>query len=307
MLLILRGMGRACVVGGLGIFGFHGDSSLCCVAFFKRGGLAFSKRVFLAFSNQDSDYHYQFWCLIAPKLPLFNFFTTKPSRLPVRTPLGQEVRFVRMSTTKNLGDRIGETHPRALPGFGKLVVSIVLILHFFLIGLVYFSNNSLKRMPWADDLLQQTQLYTIPLGWYTELAPMSLIGSEMYERPVEVSIKSDAQSQVWKEWSGPGRGDARWRRLMQVAGALAINGDEEGLALLGLSLVKQGRRSGMEIERIRLVGKGAGAGGAGAGGAEQEPESLFEATVVALGDGEVTLVPAIEPTRTVPVMSIKGD
>jgi hypothetical protein len=26
-----------------------------------------------------------------------------------------------------------------------------------------------------------------------------------------------------------------------------------------------------------------------------------------LGDGEVTLVPTIEPTRTVPVMSIKGD
>ncbi len=207
-----------------------------------------------------------------------------------------------MSTKNSVGERAGGAQLRAFPGIGKFVVSLVLIFHFFLIALVYFSNNSLKRMPWADDLLQRTQLYTIPLGWYTELAPMSLIGSEMYERPVEVSIKSDAQSQVWKDWQGPGRGDARWRRLMQVAGALAINGDEEGLALLGLSLVKQGRSSGMEIERIRLVGKGADASGA-----EQEPESLFEATVVVLGDGEVTLVPTIESTRTVPVMPINGD
>lgn len=207
-----------------------------------------------------------------------------------------------MSTKNSVGERAVGAQLRAFPGVGKFVVSIVLILHFFLIALVYFSNNSLKRMSWADNLLQRTQPYTIPLGWYTELAPMSLIGSEMYERPVEVSIKSDAQSKVWKEWEGPGRGDARWRRLMQVAGALAINGDEEGLALLGLSLVKQGKRSGMEIERIRLVGKGADAGGA-----EQEPESLFEATVVVLGDGEVTLVPTIESTRTVPVMPINGD
>lgn len=91
-------------------------------------------------------------------------------------------------------------------GLLKLVLSLVLLFHFFVIGLIYFSNNSLRRMPWADDALQAIQAYTIPLGWYTELAPMSLIGSETYDRPVEVSIKSDRESRVWNSWKDQERG-----------------------------------------------------------------------------------------------------
>lgn len=188
-------------------------------------------------------------------------------------------------------------------GLLKLVLSLFLLFHFFVIGLIYFSNNSLRRMPWADGALQAIQAYTIPLGWYTELAPMSLIGSETYDRPVEVSIKSDRESRVWNRWEGSvrggaGKGDARWRRLMQVAGALAVNGDEEGIGLLALSLVEKGKAEGMDIEAIRLIGKET----ASADGQVLEPETLFEATVVELEDGETTLVPAMEPTRTVPVV-----
>ncbi len=188
-------------------------------------------------------------------------------------------------------------------GLLKLVVSLFLLFHFFVIGLIYFSNNSLRRMPWADDALQAIQAYTIPLGWYTELAPMSLIGSETYDRPVEVSIKSDKESRVWNSWEGSvrggaGKGDSRWRRLMQVAGALAVNGDEEGIGLLALSLVEKGKAEGMDIEAIRLIGKET----ASADGQVLESETLFEATVVELEDGETTLVPAMEPTRTVPVV-----
>ncbi|MEY2614129.1 MAG: hypothetical protein RL069_2941 [Planctomycetota bacterium] len=188
-------------------------------------------------------------------------------------------------------------------GLLKLVLSLVLLFHFFVIGLIYFSNNSLRRMPWADDALQAIQAYTIPLGWYTELAPMSLIGSETYDRPVEVSIKSDRESRVWNSWEGSGTGkavggDARWRRLMQVAGALAINDDEEGIGLLALSLVAKGKAEGIDIEAIRFIGKQT----TSADGQVLEPETLFEAAVVELEDGETTLVPALEPTRTVPVV-----
>jgi hypothetical protein len=62
--------------------------------------------------------------------------------------------------------------------------------------------------------------------------------------------------------------------------------------------VEKGKAEGMDIEAIRLIGKET----ASADGQVLESETLFEATVVELEDGETTLVPAMEPTRTVPVV-----
>jgi len=43
------------------------------------------------------------------------------------------------------------------PAWLRAAVSVVLVLHFGLISLVYVSNNSLSRMPLADTVLIQMQ------------------------------------------------------------------------------------------------------------------------------------------------------
>lgn len=180
---------------------------------------------------------------------------------------------------------------RAFPGWLKLLVSLLLVVHFGLIGLTYFSNNSLKRMPIADQLLQKCHPYLIGLGWYTELLPMSLVGSESYDKPVGIDYKTDRDSRTWTSWIESESEGVRWKRLAQLIGALATNEDEEGLGQIALSLVRQARSSGLEFDQIRFTTK--------------DPDStgrlkLYQATIVPLVSGELTLVPEIEQTRTVP-------
>ena len=50
------------------------------------------------------------------------------------------------------------------PAWLRAAVSLALVLHFGLISLVYFSNNSLSRMPIADNLLIKIQPYLVGLG-----------------------------------------------------------------------------------------------------------------------------------------------
>jgi hypothetical protein len=178
------------------------------------------------------------------------------------------------------------------PAWLRAAVSLALVLHFGLISLVYFSNNSLSRMPIADNVLIKMQPYLVGLGWYTELLPMSIVGSESFDRPVQIDYRSDRSSRTWTAWIDSASSDARWRRLSQLAGALASNEDEEGFGLIALSLVQRARAQGLEIDQIRFTSKDSTGKGNG---------MLYQATVIPLTNGELTLVPSMDSTRTVPV------
>ncbi|MFM8572239.1 MAG: hypothetical protein ACKOAU_11635 [Pirellula sp.] len=178
------------------------------------------------------------------------------------------------------------------PFWLKLVVSSVLTAHFGLIALVYFSNNSAHRAPLADQLLQKCQPYLIGMGWYTELLPMSLVGHETYDKPIGIDYKLESSSRIWTPWIDSTTSDRRWKRLGQLSGALAVNEDEEGLGLIALSLIKKARSEGLNIAQIRYTAR------------DPETQSnllLYQAVVVRLANGELTLVPELEPTRTVPI------
>ena len=191
------------------------------------------------------------------------------------------------------GPSEGVSPPKqALPTWIKLIVSMVLILHFSLISLVYFSNNSLHRMPLADQIIEKFHPYLIGLGWYTELLPMSVIGSEAYEKPVTIDYRLERTSKTWNSWIDSSTSDVRWKRLAQLAGALAINDDDEGLGQIALSLVRRARAQGLEFDQIRFTAIEPGS---------SQNVLLYQATIIPLASGELTLVPELESTRTVPV------
>lgn len=178
------------------------------------------------------------------------------------------------------------------PTWLKILVSLGLMAHFSLIGLVYFSNNSMHRMPWADDLLQKSQPYLIGMGWYTELLPMSLIGYEIYDKSIGIDYKLDRNSRTWTSLVESAESDLRWRRLCQILGAFALNEDEEGIGQIALSIAKRARQEGIQIDQLRITTQDA---------ESQANVLLYQAWLVPLKDGDLTLVPELEPTRTVPV------
>lgn len=178
------------------------------------------------------------------------------------------------------------------PTWIRVLVSSLLAVHFGLIALTYFSNNSTLRMPIADRMLQLSHPYLIGFGWYTELLPMSLVGSESYDKPIQIEYRTDKNSRTWTNWIETTTSNARWRRLCQLAGALAVNENEDGLGEIALSLVEHARTNGLEIEQIRLTTQADDA---------QGKSLLYQATIIPLESGETTLVPQLESTRTVPV------
>jgi len=184
----------------------------------------------------------------------------------------------------------------------RLIVSIAILFHFGALSLTYFSNNSLRRPVFADRLLIQLQPYLITLGWYSELAPVALVTDDPYDRSMKIEYtsapsytkrttdtKADTQ---WTEWLDSARADARWRRMVVLAGALVANDDTDGMGLLAHAIVARAAKDGIAMERIRFAS-------ADDAGVEQ---SVYEAKIIRLDGKEVTLVPSIEPTRTVPVV-----
>lgn len=147
-------------------------------------------------------------------------------------------------------------------------------------------------MPLADQIIERFHPYLIGLGWYTELLPMSVIGSEAYEKPVTFDYRLERTSKTWNSWIDSSTSDVRWKRLAQLAGALAINDDDEGLGQIALSLVRRARDQGLEFDQIRFTAIEPGS---------SQNVLLYQATIIPLSSGELTLVPELESTRTVPV------
>ena len=175
----------------------------------------------------------------------------------------------------------------------RLIVSFAILFHFGALALTYFSNNSLRRPVFADRLLIQLQPYLITFGWYSELAPVALVTDDPYDRSMKIEYTSAAADTQWTEWLDSARADARWRRMVVLAGALVANEDTDGMGLLAHAIVARAAKNGVAMDRIRFASTDDS-------GVEQ---SVYEAKIIRLDGIEVTLVPSIEPTRTVPVVS----
>lgn len=175
----------------------------------------------------------------------------------------------------------------------RAIASIAILFHFGALSLTYFSNNSLRRPVIADRLLIQLQPYLITLGWYSELAPVALVTDDPYDRSMKIEYTSTPADAKWTEWLDSARADARWRRMVVLAGALVANDDTDGMGLLAHAIVARAAKAGIAMDRIRFASTDDM-------GVEQ---SVYEAKIIRLDGKEVTLVPSIEPTRTVPVVS----
>lgn len=190
----------------------------------------------------------------------------------------------------------------------RLLISAAILFHFGVLSLTYFANNSLRRPVFADRLLIQLQPYLITMGWYSELAPVALVTDDPYDRSMKIeyiSARADTKwadtkwadtrwaDTKWTEWLDSARADARWRRMVVLAGALVANEDTDGMGLLAHAIVARAAKDGIAMDRIRFASTDDA-------GVEQP---MYEAKIIRLDGKEVTLVPSIEPTRTVPVVS----
>ncbi len=174
------------------------------------------------------------------------------------------------------------------------VISAALIVHFALLTLNYVSNNSMLRSDFADQTLVAVQPYTITLGWYTEFAPVSLATGENFDRAMKIEYKTSRRDSKWETWINSKRAHPRWRRLVALAGAWAETEDSDGLGLIAVALVTHAAKEGIQIERIRFALSTPPEG--------QQADPIYEASVVKLTESDITLVPKIEPTRSVPVI-----
>jgi len=201
---------------------------------------------------------------------------------------------------RNTSDRTSfeaqQNPPNRWPWFARAAISLVLVGHFSTIALNYASNNSLRRSEFADEAMVMLQPYLISLGWYTEFAPVSLVTGETFDHAMAIEYKIDRRDTNWTTWVDTKRANSRWRRLAALAGALAEHDDSDGLGLIAHALVNRAAKEGKDVQRIRFAMK--------LPSVSNQLESIYEASVVKLSDSDVTLIPQIEATRSVPVLSL---
>lgn len=186
--------------------------------------------------------------------------------------------------------------PKPWPVAIRTAISFVLIAHFGMLTLNYVSNNSLRRSDFADKALIAMQPYLITLGWYTELAPVSLVTGETFDQSMTIEYKTNRRDTNWTTWVDSKRSGARWRRMVALVGALADHDDADALGLIAHSLVTRASQEGKEIQRIRFAMK--------IPSISNQPEAIYEASVIKLNESDMTLIPQIEPTRSVPAITV---
>lgn len=177
------------------------------------------------------------------------------------------------------------------------------MFHFAVIALCYASNNSQIRSNLADTVLQWLQPYTIPMGWYVELAPLPLVSSSETERPTRVEVRSSQGSKSWTPLVDSTKAGPSWRRLMTLVGALQSHDDSDGMSLIAHAISAKAISEGTPIDGIRFVvsSEAASTSAAATGNTAAVDQVLFEAKILSAGADDLTLVPILEPTRSVPV------
>lgn len=165
-----------------------------------------------------------------------------------------------------------------------------------MVALNYASNNSLRRSEFADQTLVMLQPYLMTLGWYTEFAPVALATGETFDQAMTIEYKTNRRDTNWKMWIDSRRSDAKWRRLTALAGALAEHDDSDGLGLIAHALVTRAAKEGIAIDRIRFAME--------IPTLSDSPSAIYEASVIPLNESDVTLIPQIEATRSVPASPV---
>jgi hypothetical protein len=214
---------------------------------------------------------------------------TRSKHDPNSQPMSAAAAAATASGRRDAVDRV--TAGRAWSWPVKLLVSMALLVHFAILALSYFSNNSLQRSNMADTVLQSVQPYTIPMGWYVELAPLSFVTGEAYERAMKIEFKKSQTDSQWATFVDSSDSDARWKRLVTLAGALEANEDSDGLGLIAHSIAAKATRQGTPVDQIRFA----------ATNESGSVVTVYQAKIIALDNKELTIVPILDPTRSVPV------
>jgi hypothetical protein len=89
---------------------------------------------------------------------------------------------------------------------------------------------------------------------------------------------------------------------MTLVGALQSHEDSDGMSLIAHAISAKAISEGTPIDGIRFVASAEAASNAAATGtAAAVDQVLFEAKILSAGADDLTLVPILEPTRSVPV------
>jgi hypothetical protein len=225
-----------------------------------------------------------------------------------RKAVSFEKTFMNRSVSESRGQHASQRYASAStatpwPLWLRVLLSVALVFHFAVIALCYASNNSQIRSNLADTVLQWLQPYTIPMGWYVELAPLPLVSSSETERPTRVEVRSSQGTKSWKPLIDSTTASPSWRRLMTLVGALQSHEDSDGMSLIAHAISSKAISEGTPIDGIRFVASSDAASNSAAspGNAAAVDQVLFEAKILSAGPDDLTLVPILEPTRSVPV------
>jgi len=187
----------------------------------------------------------------------------------------------------------------------KLLISIAILVHFSSLCVAYSANQ--MRSPLQDRVLVFLQPYLIGFNFYPETLPVELIADENPPSSTRISISSSGQG----EWStvlstqvsaleSLSLHGLKSRRLLQLLSALSKNEDEDGILRILESVAMRVDSIDFKLgtvdkpfDKIRLELPGVPTDDGGL-------EPVFvEALVARFEDGEIGLVPKVEPHRSV--------
>lgn len=174
-------------------------------------------------------------------------------------------------------------------------LKILILFHFFAIGLTYSANW--RRSAIQDSTLGWLQPYLISGNWYHEMLPVEWVSDAIGQKPVRLSIQTADSPLEWKpalDSSIKFSDQARTNRLLHVLTELAVSEDTQGLTNVLKSIVLHLESNparhlvGIRLERFSFP--------------TSEPESetvLYEASVARFPGGEFGFVPKLESHRSV--------
>jgi len=179
----------------------------------------------------------------------------------------------------------------------RWAISLAILAHLACVILTYSTNSN--RSSIQDIARVWSQPYLIGANWHQEMLPIEWISAN-HESDLAVTIllkknpPTDEQLQDWLPVLVPKSavfGAERAKRLLHVMSELAAAEDQDSVGLIKLlySMVLhlESIPGSQPLDRIRLQRT------------DFENTVLFEAAVARLENGDIGLIPMIEPNRTV--------
>ncbi len=206
------------------------------------------------------------------------FMASSDSKIPIAPTSGTRVRPVAWSV--------------------RAIVSLLVVLHFFLVVTTYAANW--RRSGVQDDALSLCQPYVIGLNWYVEMLPIEWCKSDSADSKARLSVqsKSGTERSLLLDSTADTLDRAKKRNLLRLLVSVVEAGDDDGAALLLASMIKHAQNSreqtdpivSVRLEKLLDV-------------TDSSYSVLYEAAVKHSEAGKVQFLPALEPQRTVPAMN----